>query len=280
MQNILTFRFSNSVFEPIWNRKHIEFVEINLFEKGGIEGRGAYYQEAGALRDVGQNHMLVMLALIAMEKPKSLSGAAICSARVKVLKQLTEIKPKDLSKKVVRAQYEDFHNEEKVHKASSAETFFSLQVDIKNSRWRGVPFYLSSGKALNNSRVEIKIHFKDIDPKFFLPEKFAGQEKNILTFRIQPHEGISLLFWTKVPGFEKKIESRELSFSYKDHQNEIPDAYEKILFDALQGDQTLFTSTEEVQAAWKFITPILEQWHKVPIKKYKMGSDPSDLKLG
>ncbi len=275
MQNILAFRFSNTLFEPLWNNKHIQSVEINLYENVTVGSRGAFYDPVGALRDVGQNHILQMLALVAMEKPASSESNLVRTERAHVLQKLKKISDTSIAKYVVRARYEGYETEAGVPQESQTETFFSIEAHVDNKRWKGVPFYLTSGKALKESKVEIKIHFNDTDPTSFLPPQYPTQEHNTLTFRIQPDEGISLLFWVKAPGFETKIEPKELSFKYADHvvKEQIPDAYEKVLFDCIKGDQTLFTTTDEVLAEWEFITPILKSWNKVPLRTYAKGSE-------
>ena len=275
LQNILTFRFSNTIFEPLWSGKHIDLVEINLFETTTMGRRGPFYDGIGALRDVGQNHLLAMLALVAMEKPESLAANAIREARENVLAKLSPVSARDLGKRVFRAQYEDYRGEAGVKADSDTETFFSLKAFVKNRRFKGVPFILTSGKAFREAKAEIKIHFKDPDPTFFLPEQLPEQEHNTLTFSIQPNEGIAINFWAKVPGFEKKIEQKNLSFKYTDLPSEkiLPDAYERVIFDCILGDQTLFASTKEIEAEWKFITPILKLWNALPLHTYKAGSD-------
>lgn len=276
LQNVLTFRFSNTMFEPLWNRKHIESVHIHFFEGNDVSKRGSFYDGIGALRDVGQNHMLQMLAMVAMEKPAHLSCVDIRRERARVLSSIAPAKNTD---EFVRAQYEGYTQTDGVAPDSTTETFFSIIAEIKNNRWKGVPFHLVSGKALNESRVEIRIVFKDPDPTFFVPQGHPDQEKNTLIFRIQPHEGIGLVFWFKVPGFESRTEQKTLKFDYSDSPdtNMIPDAYEKVLYDCIQGDQTLFASTDEVIASWKYITNVIQKWQDVPVSSYKKGDGPHNI---
>jgi glucose-6-phosphate 1-dehydrogenase len=273
LQNILAFRFSNSMFEPMWNREHIELVEINLFEKNGVEDRGDFYDAYGALKDVGQNHLLQMLSLVAMEKPLPSGCREMRDARAEIVRRL-RVYPKS---KFVRAQYEGYKEIEGVNPQSNTETYFSMNVEVRNKRWKGVSFRLTAGKALLESKVEIKIHFKDSDPSFFISQQHPDQEKNTLTFRIQPEEGISLLLWVKVPGFENKIEQKKLSFKYQGGEDSFTgrqiDAYEKVLFDTIVGDQALFASTEEVVVAWNFISKILGRIADSPLKTYAKGTD-------
>lgn len=274
IQNILTFRFSNTLFEPLWNKDHIQSVEINLLESGLVGRRAPFYDANGALKDVGQNHMLQMLALVAMERPASLHCSDVREMRAATLEQLETFSEESIASCTLRAQYEGYQKEAGVAVGSETETFFSLETRIDNERWQGVPFFLTSGKALAENATEITLHFKDPDPASFLPEQHSAQEHNDLTFCIQPNEGISLLFWTKVPGFEKKIEPKKLSFSYGDSPElqKIPDAYERVLYDCIEGDQTLFTSTREVEAEWKFIMSVLNNWKKVPLSTYPKGT--------
>jgi glucose-6-phosphate 1-dehydrogenase len=267
VQNILTFRFSNSLFESLWNQKYIDKVHIKLMERSDAGGRGAFYDSFGALKDVGQNHILQMLALVAMEKPKSWNAFGIRKERTKILARLRSIGKKQISKASVRGQYDGYAREEGVKPGSQTETYFRLEAYIDNARWKNVPFYLESGKGLAETKSEIDIYFKDLDGR-----------QNILTFRIQPDEGIKLRFWVKTPGYSTnsgmETEAKTLKFHYADSPSlaQLPDAYERVLHDAIEGDQTLFTSTDEVMAAWKFITPIVEGWKSLPLIIYKKGA--------
>ncbi len=258
LQNILVFRFANSLFEPLWNNKYIDKVHIKLFEKIDVEGRGAFYDGVGALRDVGQNHVLQMLALIAMEEPDTLDAEHIRKERAKILKNLQ-------CEDIVRGQYSGYREEKGVADGSMTETYFRIEAHIDTARWKKTPFFLESGKALDEAKTEIDIYFKN-----------KTEEQNILTFRIQPDEGIKIRFWVKKPGLGMQIEAKPLKFKYSDFPSKesIPDAYEKVIYDAFVGDQTLFTSTDEVLAAWKFITPILKNWGDLPLERYPKGSRP------
>ena len=278
MQNILSFRFSNVLFEPIWNNRYIEKVVIKLFETLGMEGRGAFYDDVGTLRDVGQNHMLQMLAFITMENPKVLEAGAVRKERSTILQFLKPIGEKEVGKVTVRAQYKGFKEEKSVSPDSTTETYFRLEAHVEKERWEGVPFILESGKKMKETKTEITVFFKKTEACLCPPDA-KKHHQNILTFRIQPDEGISILFWAKKPGFLMELEPRHFSFSYLDSENSkrLPDAYERILYDCIKGDQILFTSTEEVAASWKFITPILKHWRKTKLYQYEPGSDVEEI---
>lgn len=272
LQNILMFRFSNMLFEPIWNKDFIEKVEIKIHEKLDLEGRGAFYDNIGALRDVGQNHMLRMLALIAMENPLSLETGAIRSERCKVMKSLRTIEGSDVKGSTVRAQYVGYTREPSVAKNSKTETYFRIKTFVDNKRWKGVPFYLESGKAMKEGRAEILVYLKE-SGSYLCPGQGGCDFQNVIAFNIQPEEGISIRFWAKKPGLVTALEPRELSFAYNELRSgeQTVDAYERVLFDCINGDQTFFTSTEEVMASWKFVTPIIEGWKKSRLYTYAKG---------
>ncbi len=289
LQNILTFRFANTLFEPLWDKTNIDKVHIKLLEKVDIEGRGSFYDSTGALKDVGQNHLLQMLALVAMEKPRVIDANGIRKERAKVLAALRPITKKTVNKLALRAQYEGYSKEPGVKAGSQTETYFRLEAQINNSRWKNVPFFLESGKAMSESRCEINVYFKSTHHKTRFGIKLSSppapvegkstlDRQNVLTFKIQPDEGIKIRFWVKKPGFTMDVEPKMLKFKYLDGgiTNPLPDAYEHVLYDAIQGDQTLFTSTPEVVAAWKFITPIVTAWHtaaqSTPLTLYKKGA--------
>jgi glucose-6-phosphate 1-dehydrogenase len=273
LQDILTFRFSNTIFEPIWNNQWIEKVEIRLWEDIDIAARGAFYHDVGALRDVGQNHILQMLALIAMNHPGVIEADAIRSSRVEVMKN-THIDADTLQENVIRGQYKGFVDTEGVPDNSETETFFRLKAYIDNERWKGVPFYMESGKAMKDKKVEIVVTFKEAHPCFCPQSHNTHTHQNVITFSIQPMEKITVRFWSKRPGIVAEVIPQDLSFEYAMSVDEgmRTDAYEKVLFDCIAGDQTLFASTEEVSASWAFITPILKNWDKVPLETYDRGS--------
>lgn len=275
LQNILAFRFSNSMFEPLWNRKYIDKVHIKLFERNGVDGRGAFYDPIGALKDVGQNHMLMMLAIIAMEAPKSLDASGIRAERARVLSRLRTVPVRTMSKQVIRGQYAGYMQESGVLPTSQTETYFRIQSFINSTRWKGVPFYLESGKALAEAKVEIDVYFRESKKqKAKSKNKTGDNEQNILTFRIQPDEGIRVRFFVKVPGYDFKTESKTLKFKYADStfSDDIPNDYERLIRDAFVGDQTLFASTDEIMASWKYMMPILDNLKNIPLKLYDKGA--------
>jgi len=269
VQNILAFRFSNILFEPLWSREFVERVEISLFEKIGIEGRGASYDGVGALRDVGQNHLLQMLSLVAMDDPKEMEAPFIRNARAAVLRALRPVSAEDVKDRVERGRYAEYVKEEGVSAASTTETSFRVIAYVDNERWRGVPLILESAKKHPEKKTEVTVYFKHTE-RCLCPPGAEHHHQNILTFRIQPDEAISVVFWAKKPGFATELEPKRLSFSYKEsfEKERIPDAYERVLHDCIRGDQTLFASTDEVQAAWKFTMSVLEQWHTLPLVEY------------
>jgi glucose-6-phosphate 1-dehydrogenase len=265
LQNIIAFRFANSMFEPLWNKDHISRVHIKLFEKDGVEGRGAFYDPLGALRDVGQNHMCMMLAIMTMNDPKEFTADAIRRERARILSKLKPLDLRMLRKTAVRGQYEGYRSDKAISPLSQTETYFRIEASIDTPRWNKVPFFLESGKALSETKTEIDVYFKN-------PKK--GGEENILTFRIQPDEGIKVKFFVKVPGYSFAVEPKTLKFKYSDVASFalIPNDYERLIHDAFTGDQTLFASTAEIIASWKFVTPILENWSKLPLVPYEKGA--------
>ncbi|MBI2641963.1 MAG: glucose-6-phosphate dehydrogenase [Candidatus Wildermuthbacteria bacterium] len=268
VQNILAFRFSNAFLQDSWGEKGIESITIKLLEKGGIGERGLFYDGIGALRDVGQNHLLQLLALFTMENPGSFEGNAIRKARAKVLRSL---KVSDGSE-TVRGQYEGYLQEKNVAPGSTTETYFKIQTSLETSQWKGVSIILESGKAMSEDRVEVHVVFKHPTP-CLCPQEPGKHYKNILHYFIQPREGITLSLWARKPGLGMDIEERALSFDYREafQKEEFADAYERLLVNCIQGDQTQFVSTEEIMAEWKFVDPILRSWqeNKVPLKIYK-----------
>ncbi|MDE2172923.1 MAG: glucose-6-phosphate dehydrogenase (NADP(+)), partial [Patescibacteria group bacterium] len=277
LQNILAFRFMNPMFEPMWHRDHIDKVHIKLFEKGSAEGRGAFYDKLGALKDVGQNHLLQMLALIAMNRPRTFGAEDIRAERAKILDKLVRLSAKELKKTAAKGQYAGYLAESGVAGNSQTDTYFRVVARINTPRWKGVPFYLESGKAMAESKAEIDVYFKSA-AKHASPKKDGAAhqpaDQNILTFRIQPDEGIKIKFFVKTPGYAFNVEPKTLKFKYADVTSfpDLPDDYERLINDAFAGDQTLFASTEEIMASWKFITHILEHWPEVTLTVYERGA--------
>jgi len=266
LQNILAFRFSNSLFEPIWRREFIDKIHIKLFEAGGVGERGDSYDPLGALKDVGQNHMLMMLAAVAMDRPKSFTAPLIREERTKVLSKLI-VSNEAAKVRAIRGQYKGYTSEPGVPAKSVTETYFRLKAFVNSSRWKKVSIYLESGKALAESKTEIDVYFKGGKNE---------NEQNILTFRIQPDEGIKIKFFVKTPGYEFRIEPKTLKFKYADQAStvwqDIPNDYERLLHDAFIGDQTLFSSTKEILASWKFITAAMKGWSELPLVQYEKGA--------
>ena len=275
LQNIIAFRFSNPIFVPVWNRKHIEKIEISLFEMNDASERGHFYDPIGALLDVGQNHILQMLALVTMEDPKNLSHNEIRKARASVIKKMVPY-CKDPRSYAFRAQYEGYLNEPGVSKESETDTFFQLKLGINNKRWKGVPIYLQSGKALSKKLVQIKITFKP-SKSSICPVNDMCHYGNTVIIDVQPEEKISIKFWSKNPGLSFGLEKRDLSFSYEEDSHLLSDAYEKVLYDCILGDQTLFNSTTEALSQWKLISRVRQNWIKNKLEIYEKGIDPEEL---
>jgi glucose-6-phosphate 1-dehydrogenase len=279
IQNILFFRFSNILFEPAWNNRYIKKVEIKLLEDIDIGTRGEFYDSIGALRDVGQNHMLQMLALIAMENPGSQSSEKIREKRLDVLSSIIPAgSPDNISQTVVRGQYDGYRKTKDVKPDSNTETYFKIKLHLDIEKWSGVPFYLESGKALDKKNTEINIYFHNPEQCLCKQEYKERPHRNILSIRISPHEGIFLRFWAKKPGLSNVLEPRDFKFDYRYETSQITGEYDRVLLDCMKGDQTLFTSTEEVCKAWDYITPIIENWGHTRLHIYKKGSGGPEIK--
>jgi glucose-6-phosphate 1-dehydrogenase len=284
VQNLLVTRFSNGIFEPLWNRNYIHHIEITSSESIGVENRGGYYDHAGALRDMVQNHLLQVASLVAMEPPAVINADSIRNETLKVLQSIRHIKKEEVSDYVIRGQYTastikgehvpGYREESGVDPNSRTETFVALKFFIDNWRWSGVPFYIRTGKRLPTRVTEIVINFRQT-PHALFPFTQGGH-RNQLIIRIQPDEGILLKFGMKVPGAGFQAETVNMDFHYSDLSGvHLPEAYERLLLDAMLGDATLYSRGDAVEACWQFITPILEAWNEDPSIKvfgYPAGS--------
>jgi glucose-6-phosphate 1-dehydrogenase len=270
VQNILSFRFANTLFKASWNKDSIESVTVTMTETIDVGNRADFYEGVGALRDVGQNHLLQLIALIAMREPEEFTANSIRNARSKVLQSLKPINKDDIEKIALRAQYEDYKINEKISDDSKTETYFELKAELTLKEWEGVPFYIRAGKALDKDTVSVKIKFKETTSLFNTnSEHITGNE---IKLTISPKQAFDIVLNAKSPGLGFQLEPRKLSFTCATGDLSIKNSYEKVLYDSIVGDQTLFTKTEEVIAAWRFITPILETWDKLPLYSYQRGS--------
>jgi len=287
VQNLLVLRFANVIFEPIWNRRYVDYVEITAAETLGVEHRGPYYEEAGALRDMITPHLIQLFSLVAMEPPVAFDADAVRDEKMKVLRAVRPIPPESIADWAVRAQYVSgvvdgeevpgYRDEERVAPDSYTETYAALKLVVDNWRWQGVPFYLRTGKRMARRVTEIAIHFKR-PPVLLFKDAMAsgGLQPNVLVLRVQPDEGFSLTIESKVPGHDVALQPVAMDYSYGTTLNELPfSAYETVLVDAMEGDMTLFTRGDQAEEAWRIVAPVLEAWAQRPqrdISIYEAGS--------
>jgi glucose-6-phosphate 1-dehydrogenase len=284
VQNLVALRFGNTIFEPLWNRNHIDHVQVTVAEDIGVEGRGKFYEEAGASRDIVQNHLLQLLMVTAMEPPVAFTADEVRDEKVKVLRALKPILGDDVKRLTVRGPYGPGHfagkpapgyrEEANVSPSSNVETFVAMRLEIDNWRFAGVPIYIRAGKRLAKRTTEISVHFKRVPHALLKHDRLAAKpneaegshvEPDVLAIRIQPDEGIGLRFVAKVPGPSMTLRPVTMDFRYgSTFGGSGPEAYERLILDAMLGDPTLFARADEVSAAWRFMTPILEAWEKAP----------------
>ncbi len=285
VRNIMVFRFGNGIFEPIWNRRYVDHVQITVAESIGVEKRGAFYEETGTSRDFLQNHLMQLLTITAMEPPATFGADALRDEKVKVLRAVEPMSAADVGARVVRGQYGPgwvaaapvggYRQEPEVDPQSETETYVAARLQIDDWRWAGVPFYLRAGKRLPRRATEIAIRFRQV-PHALFKDAHADPDANLLAMRIQPDEGILLRFAAKVPGLGLDVRSVNMDFTYGSAFSvDSPDAYETLILDALLGDASLFTRSDEVEQAWGIVTPIIEAWADMPapdFPNYEAGS--------
>jgi glucose-6-phosphate 1-dehydrogenase len=276
VQNILALRFANTIFEPVWNRRYIDHVQITVAEEVAVGRRGAYYDQAGVLRDMFQNHLLQLLMVTAMEAPVRFQSTAVRDEKVKVLEAIRPLEPAEVAAAGVRGQYRGYLQEPGVAPGSRTATFGAVRLEIDNWRWQGVPFYLRSGKLMSCRTTQIVIGFRQPPLELFAGgRRTSHREANRLVIQIQPAEGIQLHFHTKVPGEGMNLRLTDLEFSYsREFAGRLPEAYEPLLLDVMMGDASLFARSDEVEKSWEIIDPFVRGWASPdmpPIATYEPG---------